>query len=142
MTIHLSVAKGLDVTVDGYVRAVERLKDAITRNDSDGVYISVTEAVNWLTSLRIPAALQGDADVVALTFARDRSHHQWASIVYRDEHTGEWLWRSAAGLPASLDPKHQSLKKKPCYEKWLERKTVLEDFGRLETTIAPRAAKP
>jgi hypothetical protein len=56
------VEKALFVTVDGYRRAVRRIDDAIAKHDVSDVYITFTEAVNWLKSFADRTGrLQGDA---------------------------------------------------------------------------------
>jgi hypothetical protein len=128
----ITVAKALPVPVKGFLIAVGRLRAA---PDPDAVYIALVEVVNWLSSLENDARVSSNMDVQAVGFARDRAHHQWASIV--ESHGGNvWTWRPAESLPEPKDTRYQSLKKRPAYEQRLERKPVLEVFDRLEPLIS------
>ncbi len=135
ISLTLAVSKHIRVTIEGCGRAVERLRNSIDAGDADGVYISVTEAGAWVSSLADRAHLKNDPDFSALIYARDRSHHQWASVVEKPE--GEdWKWRAADLLPTSENQHHQGLRDKlPNYRKRLEGKPILEVFERLTPVI-------
>ena len=131
----VSVSKQISVTNEGYRRAVQRLRKTIDGCDGVGVYISVTEAVAWASSLADRAQLKDDPDFSALNYARDRSHHQWASIVEEAEDK-DWKWRTADQLPTSTKEQHQGLKDKlPNYKTRLEGRPILEVFERLTSVI-------
>src|SRR5262249_43798175 len=117
------------------LRALKRLMDATAVGDADGVYISVTEATNWLVSIADGSTLKGDQDVEALRHARNRSHHNWASIVFQND-TGTWLWRPASQLPAPTDQKKRGVRLEPIYVRVLEGQPMLDVFGRLASKVA------
>jgi hypothetical protein len=135
VTAELTVEKALRVTARGYYSAVERLRKAVDAGNPDDVYISLTDTLQWLTMLAERTSIKSDNDVIALIYARERAHHQSASIVYHDEQ-GRWFWRPAVSLPLPDDTKHQGTKHLPIYERRLQEKPLLEAFERIDKLLA------
>jgi hypothetical protein len=138
--VSVSIQKARGVIVRGYRDAVSRLRDAHDAWDHDGVYIALTEATNWLHSLNV----SGHEDVDAVIFARNRSHHQWASIAYADEGRRIYLWRPASQLPPP-DPGYGGKSDKERENKYvtgLAGKPLLEVFGRLDDAPVLRQSAP
>jgi hypothetical protein len=127
VTAEVVVEKARFVQVSGFRRAVERIESAVASNDETGVYVSVVEALGWLSILAKRASLT-DPDVDALRYARHRGTHQSASVVYR-EPGDVWRWRPAASLPTSPKHPHQDLREK--YEQRLAREPLLDAFRRV-----------
>jgi hypothetical protein len=140
-TIRAVVVKNISVPVRGYIGAVRRLEAAVARGDAtpDDVFIAIFEAGNWLSSIAKQPGLTSDPLVRGLNFARNRTHHQFASIAEWDGRT--WIWR-VANLPEPVNERHRDEKRRPLYEQHLAGNPVLDVFRRLEpkvTALAPEA---
>jgi hypothetical protein len=137
--VGLIVVKDTAVPVRGYATAVRRLEDAAALGDSnpDDVYISLTEAAHWLSSIAEQKGLRGDVDVQALIFARNRAHHWWASVTYFDRNC--WRWRPESQLPVPDKPKHVDEKRGKIYRERLEEQPILDVMHRLLPTITALA---
>jgi len=125
--VQATVAKDLSIIVKGYTSSLARLRTAVTSTDADEVYIALGDLIEWLSRLENDPRVSSDADVQAVGFARDRAHHQWASVVSTDAQ-GVSTWRPASLLPAPDNPRLASAKKQPTYESRLEAKPILEVF--------------
>src|SRR5436305_15113347 len=96
VTAEIVVEKALWVPTKGYLQAVRRVEAAVSAGLVDEVFISVTEALQWLTNIaERRAGIKSDQDVQALIYARERAHHQYASTIYADGEDRPWLWRRA-----------------------------------------------
>jgi hypothetical protein len=135
------VTKQIGVPIHGYRLAVERLREAHNRADHDGVFIAVTEAMNWLAALGDVSSLPKDDDVQAVIFARNRTHHHSASITYPDPTRGVHMWRPATQLPAPANPRHANPKGERLYTERLAQEPVLDVFVRLEPVVSRARAK-
>jgi hypothetical protein len=135
------VEKHVGVVIRGYRLAVERLREAHDREDHDGVFIALTEAMNWLASLADVSDLSKTEDVGAVIFARNRTHHGLASITYRGESRGLHAWRPATQLPIPQDPRHANPKGEKMYVKRLAKQPVLDVFSRLEAVVSKARPK-
>jgi hypothetical protein len=137
-SLSATVQMGIQPMVRGYVFATRRLRDAVNRSDALDIYAALFEVSSWLDSLsERDAGLNGRDDVQAAKFARNRTHHQWASGVQNDG--GEWRWRPLENLPVPDDPKHRNTKLEPVYQRRLERNRVVEVFDRLERFVVALA---
>jgi hypothetical protein len=136
---NVTVEKSLGVQLEGFRRAVRRLRAAVdTGNDENGVYISVIEALNWLAIVLWRPEVPMSDDLRALLYVRHRGSHQWASVIYRED--GDvWRWRQATGLPMPPPEKkqHHHPKLRAQYERLLERQPVLDVFDRLPPPLNP-----
>jgi hypothetical protein len=86
----IEVGKDVRVVIGAYRLAVERLREAHDRKDDDGVFIALTDAMNWLASIAAVSDLSKTEDVVAMVFSspRNRTDHVLASITHPDENRG------------------------------------------------------
>jgi hypothetical protein len=128
------VAKDRRVAALGFRLAVRRLKRAIAEANADEVYIYLFEAANWAATFEELSSLKGDADFRAVTFARNRGDHHWASTAFRDPGSGEWVWRPASQLPE--DARYPDKDRRQLYERRLENEPVLKVLERLDPKIA------
>jgi hypothetical protein len=126
--VSVSVQKDRSVLVRGYRDAVSRLRQMHDAWDHDGIYIALIEATNWLHILDV----SGNADIDAMIFARNRSHHQVGSITYADEDQRVYRWRPASQLPVPRKSLHQDPKRRKEYVARLAGKPLLEVFDRLD----------
>jgi hypothetical protein len=135
--VKLSVTMPLAWMVRGYVLAVRRLTAASTRSTGNArdLAIAVFEAINWLDSLADRCKLRGDVKVQALTFARHRTHHQWAAAMYYDSATQDWRWYRVEILPLAENPKHQSQSLEPFYVQHLAERRVFDVFKHIENVV-------
>jgi hypothetical protein len=99
ITAEIVVEKALSVQVSGFRRAVERIESAVASNDETGVYVSVVEALGWLSIVAKRASLFTDPDVCALLYARHRGTHQSASVVCQARRR---LALAAGGFPSDV----------------------------------------
>jgi hypothetical protein len=135
------VENHLGLVIHGYRLAVERLREAHDREDHNGVFIALTESMNWLASLADVSDLSKTEDVVAVIFARNRTHHVLASIAYRDESRGLHAWRPATQLPIPQDARHANPKGEKTYMKRLAEQPILDVFSRLEAVVSKARAR-
>jgi hypothetical protein len=138
-SISAVVQKNVSVAVRGYVKALRRLEEAATdEHRPDDVYIALAETTNWLNSIssfsELRGTIQGLPLVQAVSFARDRMHHQWASVTYPD-HEGAWVWRPAEQLPPPDKSAHSGAKKEPFYTAHLADRPILDVLRKLEPMI-------
>jgi hypothetical protein len=136
---NLVVLKDISVQKVGYDDALDRLRNAITAADVHRVYTSVSEALNWLVSITDRSALGSDDDAKALRHARNRSHHQSASIVFVDK-SGAWFWRLESQLPPPTNKRFDNASLKKMYAQRLEGQPLLDVFGRLASKVAKTKA--
>ena len=104
--------------------------------------IALFEASNWVDSLSDRIAIAGDVMVQGFLFVRHRTHHDFAAAVYFDAASGAWTWYPESNLPLPLDPRHESGKLKPFYEKHLAQKPVRDVLAHVEqlvVAVAPTA---
>jgi len=137
VSAELVVLTSTGVQLEGFRRAVQRLRAAVETNDENGVYVSVMEALNWLPVF-VGSDLREHGDIGALLYARHRGSHQQASVIYHEE--GDvWRWRPAASLPMPPkdDQRHHHPKLRAKYECLLEREPVLDVFDRLPPPLRP-----
>lgn len=120
--------------VRGYRDAVRRLVGADRTSDGDAVHIALTEATNWLDSLAEQTPVRSDTHVQAVLFARQRSHHQWGAITYRDD-AGVYRWRPAGQLPTPPDVKHKNPHGEKVYVQHLAGQAVLDVFRHIEPRL-------
>jgi hypothetical protein len=132
--IHSAVLMNVAVMVRGYVLATGRLGDAVDRSHVNDIYAALFEVTNWLESLsERDAGLNSRGDVQAIKFARNRTHHHWASAVQRQD--DEWTWRPLDNLPVPEQPKHRNAKLEPLYVRHLAGRPVVDAFGALEPAV-------
>jgi hypothetical protein len=140
-SIRAAVLMNIAVLVRGYVLALRRLHDAVTESHANDIYVALFEASNWLDSIsERDAGLNSRAELQAVKFVRNRTHHQWASAVQLQDE--EWRWRPLENLPVPDDPKHRNAKLEPLYERHLAGRPVVDVFDGLEphvTALAPDA---
>jgi hypothetical protein len=138
-SIRAAVLMNIAVLVRGYVLAIRRLRDAIERSHPPDIYAGLFEASNWLDSLsERDAGINSRADLQAVKFVRNRTHHQWASAVQLKD--GVWQWRPPENLPLPDDPRHRNEKLEPGYQRHLADKPLIDVFDSLEsyvTALAP-----
>ena len=105
---------------------------AIIDDDHDGVFISLTEIVHWLTTYaeKVPD-VGGRDDVQAVIWARNRAHHQLASLIGENA-DGAYCWRPAAVLPAPDEARFQDEKREGLYVTHLENRRLIDVFRSLE----------
>jgi hypothetical protein len=138
-TQQVEVSKARTVVARGFLEAVARLRQAVTTDDGDAVYIALAEAANWLTSLaEDDAALSADEEAQAVLYARHRTQHQHGSTAYRDEQGG-YNWRPASQLPTSRERHHRQLRRRALYVKHLEGQRVEAVFDRLAAKLGATA---
>jgi hypothetical protein len=141
-SISASVSKSIVVPKKAYAAAVERLALASADQGlADEAFAALAEATNWLVSLTDQTDLAGDMDVQAVTFARNRAHHHWASVAYFDKERDALMWRPATQLPVPQNERFRDEKRQPVYEERLSQRPVLEVFERLRAIVAKAAPR-
>lgn len=104
----------------GYTDALDRFDAAISGGDTIRVYNSLSEAINWASSLDLRIGHHwvpngkplrekwserigyGALVMSGVRFARNRVHHQWSDAIVAVKGTNgvtTWTWRPAAELP-------------------------------------------
>ena len=138
-TLSVAISKALSVPARGFREAVADVRRASAQNDVDGLFIAVTNAAQWLTAITWQKAdLKNNQDVVALSFARDRAHHQLGSPISQDA-SGTWTWRPLEVLPLP-EPRFQGrTHEQEAYRTRLANAPLLDVFGRLEPVIVALA---
>ena len=138
-TLHIAISKTLSVPARGFREAVADARRASAQNDVDGLFIAATNASQWVTAITWQKAeLKNNKDVVALSFARDRAHHQLGSLISQDAN-GTWTWRSLEVLPLP-EPRFQGrTHEQQAYRTRLADQPLLDVFDRLEPVIAALA---
>jgi hypothetical protein len=136
LAIELSVGRSAGEAARGFDMALARLRGVIGNTLSGDRYIYLAEALMWLAVLAEQRPeIREVQDVAALVYARERAHHQLASLIYPTD-AGLWLWRLADQLPTSRDEKHRGLRHRPLYERLLEGKPMIEALERVEELLA------
>jgi hypothetical protein len=161
------------VMFDGFTRAAERFQAAAKGQDASEIFIALFETLNWAVALDERTAqhwcpdgkvlgrdwhtlrpVHGSEVVRGVGYGRNRVHHQWSdALELQNGERGyprsyplvyhEWVWRSAAELPAP-DPKQPDHYGKAAYDENLAgqaaRVTVTkltEAFGLLRQMLEP-----
>lgn len=124
---------------EGYLRAVRRFIGAEERGGEPNAVgmslsISLLEAGTWLAILDDRVKLGNDADVRAMRFIRDRTHHQAASAIRLEHETSQWLWQHSAFLPRPTEDRHAKDRDVPAYER-LQGRPVREVLERLAVRV-------
>jgi hypothetical protein len=136
LAVELSVGRSTSEAARGFDMALARLRGVISDSLSGDTYIYLAEALMWLAVLAEQRPeIRGAEDVVALVYARERAHHQLASLIYPTD-AGLWHWRPADQLPTSRNEKHRGLRHRPIYERRLEGKPMIEALERVEKLLA------
>jgi hypothetical protein len=104
-SLEAKVMMGSQPMVRGYVKAVDRLADALAAGAArpDDVYAGLFEASHWLSSIsdRFPNQFKLSPQAQAIRYARNVTHHNWASAVEWDTLNG-WRWRDVNLLPSPV----------------------------------------
>jgi hypothetical protein len=137
--ISATVQMGLQPMVRGYVLANRRLHNAVERSHAFDIYAALFEVSHWIDSLsERDTGLNGRDQVQAVKFARNRSHHEWASAVQNTAE--EWTWRPLENLPIPEKSFHRNAKLEPIYQQHLEGTRVVDVFDQLEPFVVALAA--
>jgi hypothetical protein len=138
----------------GYRRAVERYLNAAQQDTRFGeTFIPLFEALNWAVSLRDLLGSEGrpvrDRLAVALGYARDRVHHDWAGALRPERfpatasapvmpgfaltisgYSVEWFWKPLDQLPPASGGRESAAR---AYTKLLEGRSAHETLAELQS---------
>lgn len=126
--------------IRGFELAVARLRDAATPPHEPGnardLAVAFFEVGNWLDALRdrFPM-LAGSPHVKAVLFARNRTHHNFASCLCFDKERGEWKWHPVAVFPVPEDPKHANKKGERAYERVAAHRPLVAVLREVEQAV-------